>query len=55
MIDVDEKERQKRERQKNRFISKASQTAAKYLRRMEELPGAPSAMQPFFRCCGISM
>lgn len=49
MIDVDEKERQKRERQKNRFISKASQTAAKYLRRMEELPGAPSAMQPFFQ------
>ncbi len=37
------------QRQKDRFISKASQTAAKYLRRMEELSGAPESMVPFFR------
>jgi len=37
------------QRQKDRFISKASQTAAKYLRRMEELSGAPEAMAPFFQ------
>ena len=38
----------RQQRQKDRFVSKASGTAAKYLRRMEELSGAPAAMAPFF-------
>ena len=37
------------QRQKERFVSKASQTAAKYLRRVEELSGAPESMAPFFQ------
>ncbi len=34
-------------RQNKRFISKQTQTAAKYLRRLCELSGAPEGMQPF--------
>ena len=37
------------QRQKERFVSKAAGTAAKYLRRMEELSGAPESMAPFFQ------
>ena len=37
------------QRQKDRFVSKAAGTASKYLRRMEELSGAPEAMAPFFQ------
>lgn len=37
----------KEQRQQRRFINKETQTAAKYLRRLEELPGAPEAMRPF--------
>ncbi len=37
-----------KERQDKRFINKETQTAAKYLRRLEELPGAPSGMEPFY-------
>ena len=36
------------QRQRARFVSKAAGTAAKYLRRMEELSGAPDSMAPFF-------
>lgn len=36
------------QRQRERFEHKASQTAARYLRRLEELPGTPEAAVPFF-------
>ena len=36
------------QRQRERFERKASRTAARYLRRLEELPGAPEAAAPFF-------
>lgn len=42
------REQQRILRQQTRFCNKASQTAAKYLRRMEELQGTPDAMKPFF-------
>ena len=35
-------------RQDKRFISKETQTAAKYLRRLEELTGAPEGIEPFY-------
>ena len=38
-----------KQRQDRRFINKETQTAAKYLRRMKELPGAPEGMEPFYR------
>lgn len=37
------------ERQRQRFVDKATKVSAKYLRRLAELPGAPDAMQPFFK------
>ena len=37
------------ERQRQRFVDKATKVSAKYLRRLAELPGAPVAMQPFFQ------
>ena len=37
------------ERRKQRFSSKSSQTAAKYLRRLEELSGMPESMRPFLQ------
>ena len=37
-----------KERQDKRFITKETQTAAKYLRRLEELSGAPDGMNPFY-------
>ena len=41
------REQERRARQDQRFVSKETQTAAKYLRRMNELPGAPDSIQPF--------
>ena len=37
-----------KERQDKRFISKETQTSAKYLRRLQELSGAPEGMEPFY-------
>ncbi|TYC88140.1 2-hydroxyacyl-CoA dehydratase [Acetobacterium wieringae] len=37
------------ERQRQRFVDKATKVSAKYLRRLAELPGAPDAMEPFFK------
>ena len=37
-----------RQRQERRFINKETQTAAKYLRRLKELSGAPDGMEPFY-------
>ncbi len=37
-----------KERQDKRFINKETQTAAKYLRRLEELSGAPDDIEPFY-------
>jgi benzoyl-CoA reductase/2-hydroxyglutaryl-CoA dehydratase subunit BcrC/BadD/HgdB len=37
------------ERQRQRFVDKATKVSAKYLRRLAELDGAPAAMQPFFQ------
>ena len=37
-----------KERQDKRFITKETQTAAKYLRRLQELSGAPDGMEPFY-------
>ena len=37
-----------RQRQDRRFINKETQTAAKYLRRMKELSGAPEGIEPFY-------
>ena len=44
---VETKELEKQKRQEQRFVSKETQTAAKYLRRLEELPGAPDSITPF--------
>ena len=41
------RELERKARQDRRFISKETQTAAKYLRRIEELSGAPEGMEPF--------
>ncbi|MBQ9031599.1 MAG: 2-hydroxyacyl-CoA dehydratase [Parasporobacterium sp.] len=41
------REQQKKQRQQQRFIKKETQTAARYLGRLEQLSGAPAAMQPF--------
>ena len=37
-----------RQRQDRRFINKETQTAAKYLRRLKELSGAPDGIEPFY-------
>ena len=37
------------ERQRQRFVDKSTKVSGKYLRRLEELSGAPDAMQPFFK------
>ncbi len=37
-----------KERQNKRFINKETQTSAKYLRRLEELPGAPEGIDVFY-------
>ena len=37
-----------KKRQDNRFINKETQTAAKYLRRLKELSGAPDEIEPFY-------
>ncbi len=50
-IRIDEirnREAERQKRQRARFISKASATSAKYMRRMEDLSGAPDSMKPFF-------
>ncbi|MBC3803306.1 2-hydroxyacyl-CoA dehydratase [Acetobacterium fimetarium] len=36
-------------RQRERFVGKSARVAAKYLRRLTELKGAPQAMKPFFQ------
>ena len=41
------KERERKARQDRRFINKQTQTSAKYLRRIEELKGAPNGMEVF--------
>lgn len=41
-----------KQRQDKRFIKKETQTAAKYLRRLRELSGAPEGMEPFYRTLG---
>lgn len=41
------RELQRRMRQEQRFNSKMTKTSAKYLRRVEELSGAPKALEPF--------
>lgn len=38
---------EKQKRQEQRFIGRETQTAAKYLRRLEEIPGMPESMKPF--------
>lgn len=44
---ISQNELEKRRRQEQRFIDKETQTAAKYLRRIAELPGAPESITPF--------
>ena len=39
----------RKERQEKRFISKETQTSAKYLHRLEELPEAPQGIEPFYQ------
>ena len=46
------KETERKARQDRRFISKETQTSAKYLRRIEELSGAPEGMEPFLETLG---
>ncbi|WP_074836167.1 2-hydroxyacyl-CoA dehydratase family protein [Ruminococcus albus] len=41
------REQERKARQDKRFINKQTQTAAKYLRRIDELSGAPDGMKPF--------
>ena len=38
---------EKQKRQEQRFIGRETQTAAKYLRRLEEIPSMPESMKPF--------
>lgn len=38
---------EKQKRQEQRFIGRETQTAAKYLHRLEEIPGMPESMKPF--------
>ena len=47
-IMITTREQEHKARQDKRFVSKETQTAAKYLRRIEELSGAPDGMEPFF-------
>lgn len=49
MTETDKLQQAKEERQRQRFRSKAGQTAAKYLRRLEALGGAPAEIAPFFQ------
>ena len=42
------REQERKARQDARFISKQTQTSAKYLRRIAELPVAPEGMEPFY-------
>ena len=44
---LEQKELEKQQRQEQRFVNKETQTAAKYLRRLGELPVAPEGMTPF--------
>ena len=44
---LDTKALEKQQRQEQRFIGRETQTAAKYLRRLEEIPGMPESMKPF--------
>ena len=44
---LDARALEKQQRQEQRFVSKETQTAAKYLRRLEELPGLPESMKAF--------
>ena len=41
------RDRERKERQDKRFVNKETQTSAKYLRRIEELSGAPDGMEAF--------
>lgn len=41
------RDQERKARQNKRFINKETQTSAKYLRRIEELSGAPEGMKPF--------
>ena len=47
MNNTKQRELEKRKRQEERFSSKMTRTSARYLRRMEELSGAPEALKPF--------
>lgn len=44
---ISRNELEKQRRQEQRFIDKETQTAAKYLRRITDLPGAPESITPF--------
>ncbi len=46
------REQERKVRQDKRFINKQTQTAAKYLRRIDELSGAPEGMEPFLETLG---
>ena len=47
MTAITARELEKQRRQNERFIGRETQIAAKYLRRLTELPGAPKGMEPF--------
>ena len=44
---ISRNELEKQRRQEQRFIDKETQTAAKYMRRITDLPGAPESITPF--------
>ena len=46
-MNITTREQQCKARQEKRFINKETQTSAKYLRRIEELSGAPESIEPF--------
>ena len=48
-IMITTREQERKARQDTRFISKQTQTSAKYLRRIAELSGAPDGMEPFYQ------
>ena len=47
MIALETKALEKQKRQEQRFIGRETQTAVKYLHRLEEIPGMPESMKPF--------
>lgn len=49
MNETEELSRAREERRRERFTNRSARTSVKYLRELEELPGVPEAIRPFFQ------